>query len=118
MIKMEKVITYEEDVKKIPLFDILISDIHAGDEYSTIDCSIGLTYHEVWEWISEGGDWAFRVVEHKNPDNVFMTGNTYQSMNSARKGVAQVVLGHVTEEEIDELSFDFKEKARKRYGLN
>lgn len=114
---MEKVVTYEESVKKISLFDILVSDIHAGDDYSTIDSSVGLTYHEVWEWISEGGDWAFRVVEHKNHENVFMVGSTYQDMNSARKGFNQVVLGHVPEEEINDLHNELNEKSRKRYGL-
>lgn len=110
-------VIYIEKTKKISLFDILVSDIHAGDDYTTIDSSVGLTYHEVWEWISEGGDWAFKVTEHKNHDNIFMVGSTYQSMNSARKGENEIHLTSASEEEIEELHTSFHEKRRKQFGL-
>ena len=100
---MSFVVTYANKIEKVHLFDILISDVHAGDDYTTIDTSAGLTFHEVWEWISSGGEWAFRVTEHKNHDNIFMTGTTYKSMDDARKGEESIYLGTANNEEVNEL---------------
>jgi len=101
---MKSVVTHSNSIRKISLFDILISDIHAGDDYTTIEGTIGLTYHEVWEWISSGGDWGFKVTEHNCPDNVFMIGTTTKSMNDARKGEETLYLGEASPEELDELA--------------
>lgn len=110
-------LTYIEKTKKISLFDILVKDIHAGDDYETLNSSEGLTYHEVWEWISRGGDWDFRVTEHKNYENVFMVGSSYQNMDAARKGENEVHLASLTKEELSEMDKDLQEKARKKFGL-
>lgn len=104
--KDEIPLIYHDKIKKIKLFDILIEDIHSMGENCephTIDGSTGLTYHEVWEWISTGGDWYFEVTEHNNPENLFMKGTTYQDMDSARKGEEEILLGHTTEAEISDI---------------
>ncbi len=104
---MNKVIlTSIEKVKPIKLFDILIEDAHSASEtpnLSPIDSTIGLTYHEVLEWITHGGDWNFSVTEHKNPDNVFMSGSTWQDMNAARKGEESFYVGEISQAELSDI---------------
>lgn len=107
-------ISYRSKINKIKLFDILVDDIHSMGESSeahTIEGSAGLAYHEVWEWISRGGDWYFKITEHNNPENVFMTGTTYQDMDSARKGEEELSIGSATEAEISDI---YKLVRRKR----
>jgi len=108
---MTEMITYHNKIKKISFFDIWVSDIHAGEDYSIIDTTNKLTYHEVWEWISRGGDWSFKVTEHENPENIFLIGSSYKDMDNARKGEESLVLGHATEKEMDEIH-DFLRKKR------
>jgi hypothetical protein len=113
-------IIYHNEIKKIKLFDILVDDIHSMGEDSeahTLDDTVALTYHEVWEWISTGGDWYFKVIEHNNPENVFMNGTTYKDMNSARKGEEELLLAHATEAEISDIEKIIHRKRRKEYGL-
>lgn len=116
---LKKMITYQNQINKIRFFDILVKDIHKhGDKYETIDSSKQLTYHEVWEWISKGGDWNFKVTEHNNPENVFLVGSSYQNMNSARKGTENLVIGHATNEEIEEIHENLFQKRKKEYGMS
>jgi hypothetical protein len=118
MAKEQNCVTYHKNTKKIKLFDILIDDIHSmsdKDSAHTIDSTKGLTYHEVWEWISTGGDWYFKVTEHNNPENVFMTGTTYEDMNRARKGEEDLVIGHATEAEISDIAKLLHRNRRKEY---
>jgi hypothetical protein len=113
-------VIYHNKINKIKLFDILVDDIHSMGEDSkphALDDTVALTYHEVWEWISTGGDWYFKVIEHNNPENVFMNGTTYQDMNSARKGEEELLLASVTEAEISDIEKIIKRKRRKEYGL-
>jgi len=91
-------------VEKIDRFDILISDPHAGDDYTTIDSTVNLTLQEVLDWLSAGGEWSFRVTAHARPDKIFMRGLLgFESMRDAVAGEALMHLCHATEEEIDEL---------------
>lgn len=113
----DKCITYNQPVNKIRLFDILIGDIHAEDGCDTIDETVGLTYHEVLEWISEGGDWRFVVTEHQNPKNIFMQGVALQNMNAARRGEEAMVLGFATQEEMDQISDQLHENARNELNI-
>jgi hypothetical protein len=109
-----------EEIKPIKLFDILIDDIHSmsdKDSAHTIDGTAGLTYHEVLEWISSGGDWYFKVTEHNNPENVFMTGSTYEDMNAARKGESHYHVAEVSEGELSDVRKIFNRKRRKEYGM-
>jgi hypothetical protein len=116
--KKYKQLIYKNKIKKIKLFDVLIDDIHSmgeGSKPHTIDGSVGLSYHEVWEWISEGGDWYFVVTEHKNPENVFMRGTTYSSMNTVRNGEEELVVGHATEAELSDVSKKLQIKRREEF---
>lgn len=111
--KKEIPIIYEEEVKKISFFDILVSDIHAGDEYEIIEGTSKLTYHEVWEWISQGGDWGYKVVEHGNPENLFMSGLALKNMDSARKGKETFSLGAAHEDELEKIKKELRIKYEK-----
>ena len=109
-------------IRKVPaikLFDILIEDIHSqGEEpdLSAIDSTVGLTYHEVLEWITSGGDWVFEVTEHKNPENVYLRGTTYEDMNNARKGEEQIAIGELSEAELGEINKIIHRKRMKQFG--
>lgn len=84
----ERELLYYEPIEKVDRFDVLISDPYCnGDEYRAIEGSSNLTMHQVWEWLSEGGDWAFRVTAAGNPDRLFMNGCTYDfGMRQASEG--------------------------------
>lgn len=117
---MHKQVIYNNKINKIKLFDILIDDIHSMSDESdahTIDSTVGLTYHEVWEWISTGGDWYFKVTEHNNPENVFLTGTSYENMDNARKGEEELVLGEATESEISDIKKILSMKRREEYEM-
>jgi hypothetical protein len=102
---------YYEPVTKIDRFDILISDVHAGDDYTTIPSTTNLSLQEVWDWLCDGGDWGFRVTAHNMPDQVFMSGLLrYGSLRAAADGEVLVHLCEATDEEAAEL----KEKTRNR----
>lgn len=102
---------YYEPVTKIDRFDILISDVHAGDDYKTISSTTNLSLQQVWDWLCDGGDWSFRVTAHNQPDHVFMSGLVrYESLRAAAAGEVLVHLCSATDEEAAEL----KEKAHNR----
>jgi hypothetical protein len=84
----ERELLYYEPIEKVDRFDVLIRDLHCDhDRLETIEGSAGLTIHQVWEWLSEGGDWAFQVTAAGNPDRVFMSGYTYDyGMRHASEG--------------------------------
>lgn len=98
-------------VKKTDRFDILISDVHQGGEKIAIDGTTNLTLQEVWEWLCHGGDWAFTITAHGNPDKIFMDGVlNYLSMRAAVDGRMLCYLCEATDAEISEL----QEKVHKR----
>jgi hypothetical protein len=102
---------YYEPVTKIDRFDILISDVHAGDDYTTIPSTTNLSLQQVWDWLCHGGDWSFKVIEHGQPDHVFMSGLVgHESLRAAADGELLVHLCAATDEEAKEL----KEKAHNR----
>jgi hypothetical protein len=102
---------YYEPVTKIDRFDILISDVHAGDDYTTIPSTTNLSLQEVWDWLCHGGDWSFKVIEHDQADHVFMSGLVgHESLRAAADGELLVHLCDATDEEAAEL----KEKAHNR----
>ncbi len=101
---VEQQLLFYMPVEKINRFDILISDPHAGDDYSTIDGTVNLTMQEVWDWLSTGGEWSFRVTAHGNPDKVFIRGLLgFESMRAAVAGEALMHLCAANEDEIAEL---------------
>jgi len=64
------------DANKTARFDVLVSEPHKrNDPYHALAGeSEFLTLKEVWEFISNSGEWSFKVVAHGNHDVVFMTG--------------------------------------------
>lgn len=97
-------LNYYQDVEQVKRFDILISDIHAhNDPYKTIESSVGLTLQEVWDWLCDGGEWAFIVTAHNDAAKVFMRGETLASMRAASEGRVLMSLCTATEEEAAEL---------------
>jgi hypothetical protein len=116
----EKPLIFIDKIEKIEFFDVLVEDIHSAGEKSNHHCLEGsskLTYHEVWEWISRGGDWSFIVTEHNNPEKVFMRGSAYEDMDAARKGEHQLSLGQVTDAELSDLQKLLHRKRKEQYGI-
>jgi hypothetical protein len=103
---------YFEKCEQIKHFDILVSDPHAGDEFTKLSDTTYLTLQEVWAWLCEGGDWSFKVIAHAQPDKVFMRGSLYHDnvLRHAAAGEMPVHLCFATEEEANEI----KEKAHAR----
>lgn len=100
----ERQLLFYAPVEKIDRFDIWVSDPHAGDHYSTLDSTVNLTMQEVWDWLSTGGEWSFRVTAHGNPDKIFIRGLLgFEGMRDAVAGESLMHLCTATEEEIDEL---------------
>lgn len=97
---------YYQDVEQIKRFDILISDPHkSGDPYTAIEGSVGLTLQEVWDWLSNCGEWSFIVTAHNDANNVFLRGTTsYKSMRAAAEGRILMSLCVATEAEAEELA--------------
>lgn len=90
-------------VEQVTRFDILISDPHAGDGFAPIEETENLTLQEVWDWLSLGGEWAFRVTAHGNPEKIFMRGLvSYESMRDAVAGKALMVVCNATDAELTE----------------
>jgi len=102
---------YFEKCEQIKRFDILVSDPHAGDAFTTLPSTECLTLQEVWEWLCAGGDWSYKVIAHGRPDKVFMSGLIYvNALRHAYEGEEPIHLCFATEEEADEV----KEKAFSR----
>jgi hypothetical protein len=113
----ERQLLFYMPVEKIDRFDILISDPHAGDDYTTIEGTANLTLQEVLDWLSAGGEWSFRVTAHGNPDKIFIRGLLgFESMRDAVAGEALMSLCTANEDEIDEL--EKKVRARVLNELN
>jgi len=113
----EQQIVLIKPCKQIKFFDILTRDIHSrGDEYSATESTTKLNIQEVFNFISEGGDWNWKVVEHNNAENVFMSGSSYQNVQSAVKGEEELSLGFLEEEEVEEIHKLIKQKMRVRYA--
>lgn len=108
---------YYQDVEQITRFDILISDPHKhGDCYTTIESSVGLTLQEVWDWLSNGGEWSFIVTAHNDANNVFLRGTTsYKSMRAAVDGRILMSLCTATEEEAEELAQRTHQRVMQQY---
>lgn len=102
-------------VKPIKFFDILIDDVYsAGPDTKPqrIDSTTKLTFHEVLEFIGDGGDWIFVVTEHNKPDNVFISGITYESMRNAYKGEETGYYGKVSREGLHKIGDIVSEERR------
>ena len=104
--------------KQIKFFDILTRDIHSRvDEYSAAESTTKLNIQEVFSFISGGGDWDWKVVEHNNAENVFMSGSSHHSLQSVVKGEEELSLGFLEEEEeVEEIHKLIKQKMRVRYA--
>jgi len=114
----EKQIILINPCKKIEYFDILTRDIHQhGEDYSASEGNIKLNINEVFDFISQGGDWNWKVVEHNNVENVFMSGSSYKSMQDAAKGEEHLSLGWLEEHEIEELHETIYQKMRVKYSI-
>jgi hypothetical protein len=106
-------VLYHEPIEKINRFDILIADVYAGDDYTTIDGTENITMQEVWDWLSTGGDWNFRVTAHGQPDKIFLRGFVaLNGMRDAVAGEALMRLGEATEEELNELYAKIRQRSR------
>jgi hypothetical protein len=103
----ETIINSVRKVKPIKLFDILVDDIHSMGPESEAHVLPGLTdaltFHEVLEHLAQGGDWYFRVTEHNNPEVVFMSGCTYDSMRNAYDGELTGYLGEVDSDDYSKI---------------
>jgi hypothetical protein len=100
----ERQLLFYMPVEKVDRFDILISDPHAGDEYTTIDGTANLTMQEVFDWLGAGGEWSFRVTAHNNPNKIFIRGLLgFESMRDAVAGESLMSLCTANEDEIEEL---------------
>jgi hypothetical protein len=110
-------VLYHEPIEKINRFDILIADVYAGDDYTTIDGTENITMQEVWDWLSTGGDWNFRVTAHGQPDKIFLRGFVaLNGMRDAVAGEALVRLGEVTKDELDELYAKIRSRRREEFA--
>lgn len=100
----ERELLFYTPVEKVDRFDILISDPHAGDDYTTIEGTAGLTLQEVLDWLSAGGEWSFRVTARGNPDKIFIRGLLgFEGMRDAVAGESLMSLCTANEDEIEEL---------------
>lgn len=109
---------YYEKCEQIKLFDILVSDPHAGDAFTTLASTENLTLQEVWEWLCEGGDWSFKVIAHGRPDKVFMSGLIhFNALKHAAAGEAPIHLCFATEEEANELKEKTYARLRKEMHI-
>lgn len=94
-------ITVTRKVPPVKLFDILLDDIHSmGDvpEPHVLPSTAGLTFHEVFEHLAQGGDWYFQVTKHNDPSEIYMSGYTYESMRAAYDGESCGYLGSVDDD--------------------
>ena len=108
----ERQLLFYKPVEKINRFDIWISDPHAGDSYHTLDCTVNLTMQEVWDWLSGGGEWSFRVTAHSNPNKIFIRGLLgFESMRDAVAGEELIHLCTANEEELAALEQKVRERA-------
>ena len=75
--------------RKIDRFDILLSDPYSDDGsdecYMVMHSDVTMQY--VWQWMSNSGDWSFKITEHGNKANVFIAGDTIESMCDAVTGL-------------------------------
>ena len=75
--------------RKIDRFDILLSDPYSDDGsdecYMVMHSDVTMQY--VWQWMSNSGDWSFKITEHGNKANVFIAGDTSESMCDAVNGL-------------------------------
>ena len=76
-------------MRKIDRFDILLSDPYSddGSDECYMAMHINVTMQDVWEWMSNSGDWSFKITEHGNRANVFIAGDTIESMCDAVNGL-------------------------------
>ena len=76
--------------RKIDRFDILLSDPYSDDGsdecYMVMYSDVTMQY--VWQWMSSSGDWSFKITEHGNRANVFISGDImHESMCDAVNGL-------------------------------
>lgn len=110
----ETQLVYFKKCEQIKKFDILVADRHnRNDSFTRLDCSTGLTLQEVWNWLCEGGDWAYRITAHDQPDRVFLSGVTYfeNCLKHANEGEELIHLCFANDDEVT----DFKNKVKARH---
>ena len=101
---IERQLLFYAPVEQVNRFDIWLSDPHAGDEYTTIEDTVNLTMQEVLDWLSEGGEWSFRVAAHGNPAKIFIRGLLgFEGMRDAVAGESLMHLCTANDDEIAEL---------------
>ncbi len=87
--KRKKTMELNYTTRKIDRFDILLSDPYSdnGSDECYMVMYSNVTMQYVWQWLSDSGDWSFKITEHDNRYNVFIYGDTMQSMCDAVNGL-------------------------------
>jgi len=108
-------VVYYEQCEKISGFDILISDPYRrGDEYTVGQNATNISLQEVWEWLSCGGCWNFRVTATGKPDSVFMSGLLHDTCGSMRDKVDGKYLVNLVSDATREEMMEFRKQVHDR----
>ena len=92
-------------------FDVYMDDrgYRSGEDWGDPMIS-NVGYIEACVYLGESSYFSFKVTEHGNPSNVFMSGYCHQDMRSAEQGDESVSLGWATPEQAEQICKTLKNK--------
>ena len=83
-------------------FDVFMDDRGTDDDWGDPMIS-NVSYIEACVYLGESSYFSFKVTEHGNPSNVFMSGYCHKDMRSAEEGDERVSLGWATPEQLEQI---------------
>lgn len=90
-------------------FDVFMDDRGTDDDWGDPMIS-NVSYIEACVYLGESSYFSFKVTEHGNPSNVFMSGYCHKDMRSAEQGDESVSLGWATPEQAEQICKTLKNK--------
>lgn len=96
-------------------FDVFMDDIGRGDWGDPVLSNVG--YIEACCCLGECSYFSFKVTEHGNSANIFLSGHCHKDMRSAEHGDESVSLGWATKEECEKI-YKMTRSCKRDYTCN
>lgn len=89
-------------------FDVYMDDRGNGDWGDPVLYNV--RYIEACTYLGECSYFSFKITEHGNSDNIFLSGYCHQDMRSAEQGDESVSLGWATPEQAEQICKTLRNK--------
>lgn len=98
----KNMVVEKREINKVR-FDVYLMDSYADDDDWGKPMISNIGHIEAVVYLAECAHFGFKITEHGNPNNIFMSGHCHEDMRRHERGDASVVLGFATPEQSEQI---------------